>query len=202
MNGTVRGINCSINSHCILPLRIRQIPPLFHEAVLSGNVRTKTLFESRNNDFSNLVGHCHPSLLSPISTWVLIVTLQDDESMASTRHCILLMVTHINYELSKAPCRCSHVCYSCAKIVKATWKPFRKHCLHSATTFIYRECVYIELLSAEHYLSFITKIKTSLNIGSYKISKLTFSAAFCLKIYRFYQWSKSKFKFLMCRFLQ
>src|SRR6218665_554863 len=58
----------------IVPLAIWNV----HDATLSQTSRTKNFCEAWNNGFSKLVRHAHPSL------YVLVSSLQEDESMAST----------------------------------------------------------------------------------------------------------------------
>lgn len=85
VTGAVRRIQRPAQNDRIQTIRIRRIPPLFppavwnvHEATLCGSPRTNNFCESWNHTFSKLVGHAHPSL------YVLISSLQEDESMAST----------------------------------------------------------------------------------------------------------------------
>ena len=69
------------NSTCLNQANFPIVPPAFwnvHDATLSQTSRTNNFCEAWNNGFSKLVGHAHPSL------YVLVSSLQEDESLTST----------------------------------------------------------------------------------------------------------------------
>ena len=73
------------NGHLIMPLRIRQLPPLFtphlcnvHLATLNNNPCTNNICEEWNNKFYNLIWHYHPSI------WRVIQWFEREETTVRT----------------------------------------------------------------------------------------------------------------------
>ena len=69
----------------IPPIRIRRKPPMFatsiwnvHTITLEGGSRTNNVCEGRNNGFSKLVGHSHPTI------WRAIDSIRNDQALVAT----------------------------------------------------------------------------------------------------------------------